>query len=81
MQESARIAATIELLETIFTSRAPADALLGSYYRARRYIGAKDKGYISELVYFTLRHFAVLEWWMAWKRHSHGTAWKARCTQ
>lgn len=64
MQESARIAATIELLETIFTSRAPADALLGSYYRARRYIGAKDKGYISELVYFTLRHFAVLEWWI-----------------
>ena len=22
-----------------------------------------------------------LEWWMAWKFHSHGTWWKARCTQ
>ena len=21
-----------------------------------------------------------LEWWIAWKRQSHGTAWKSRCT-
>ncbi|MEJ0009305.1 MAG: hypothetical protein WDN72_01485 [Alphaproteobacteria bacterium] len=40
----------------------PVDALLGDYFRARRYIGAKDRGVVAELVYFILRHGGTLEW-------------------
>ncbi len=69
MKDGARIAAAIELLETLNDawmkgSRAPADAILAQYFRSRRYIGSKDRGSISELVYYILRHGATLEWWL-----------------
>jgi 16S rRNA (cytosine967-C5)-methyltransferase len=63
----ARIQAAIEVLEQVHAAWAakrvlPVDALFADYYRARRYIGSKDRQAISELVYFALRNGAALEW-------------------
>ena len=66
MRPSARIAALIELTEQIEESiaagGAPADILVGNYFRARRYAGSKDRRAISEMVYAILRQRELLVW-------------------
>lgn len=67
MKPSARIQAAIELMEHVQSiwagqRRAPVDGLMADYFKARRYIGSKDRGAISDLVYFALRHGAALQW-------------------
>lgn len=67
MTPGAQIAAAIALLEDVHAKwnqglAAPADALLGEYFRQRRFIGAKDKGFISRRVYTVLRHGGTLQW-------------------
>ncbi|MFG0227288.1 hypothetical protein, partial [Streptococcus suis] len=42
--------------------RAPVDLLLSQYFKGRRYIGSKDRGAISDLLYYVLRNGATLEW-------------------
>lgn len=41
----------------------PADKIIDRFFRARRYIGSKDRAYIGELVYWILRHLALLRWY------------------
>lgn len=55
MRPPAHIQATIELLDQIEESRFPADRVMASYFRSRRYIGSKDKFAISEHFYSVLR--------------------------
>ncbi len=59
MRPAARIQAAIDILdlveEGIASEGLPADAVVASYYRSRRYIGSKDRRAISELVYTVLR--------------------------
>jgi len=60
MQEAARISATIEILSECETSwksprPLPADIIMNRYFKARRYIGSKDRGAIAELSYFIIR--------------------------
>jgi 16S rRNA (cytosine967-C5)-methyltransferase len=67
MQDAARIQSAIEMMEHIQSiwsadRKAPVDALFADYFKQRRYIGSKDRGAISDLVYFVLRHGATLEW-------------------
>ena len=62
MRPAAQIQAAIELLEQIENERRPADRLLSAYYRARRYIGSKDKAFISETIYDVLRQKGRLIW-------------------
>ena len=64
MTPSARIQATLELLEEIAATPRPADALTSAYFRARRYIGSHDRGDISTRLYTVLRHQARLDWWL-----------------
>lgn len=64
MTPSARIAATIEVLEEIATRPAPADAVLAAYTRARRFIGSKDRADIAERVFRIFRRRARLSWWL-----------------
>ncbi|MFO1242523.1 MAG: RsmB/NOP family class I SAM-dependent RNA methyltransferase [Rickettsiales bacterium] len=69
MKPAARIAAAIDLLMLINDAwekgkRTPADGIIGYYFKQRRYIGSKDRGAISERVYFILRNGAALEWWL-----------------
>lgn len=66
MLPGAQIAAAIEILEEIqgrwqAGQSTPTDALLASYFRDRRYIGAKDKGFISRRVYTVLRQGGRLQ--------------------
>lgn len=69
MYNAARIEAGIELLNECERSWAgarplPADITINQYFKARRYIGSKDRGAIAELVYYIIRHRATLLWWM-----------------
>ncbi|MDD4617127.1 MAG: RsmB/NOP family class I SAM-dependent RNA methyltransferase [Alphaproteobacteria bacterium] len=64
MTPSARIQATIELLDEIAGTPRPADAIVSAYFRARRFIGSHDRGDISVRLYAVLRHQARLDWWL-----------------
>jgi len=63
MTPSARLAAVCEILEAIDAQPRPADALVSGYFRARRYIGSKDRAEIAALTYAILRYRARLDWW------------------
>ncbi len=62
MTPSARILATLEILNHLEISPVPMDTTVGDYMRARRYIGAKDRADIVERVYSIVRHHARLQW-------------------
>lgn len=64
MTPSARIQASIDLLAEIAVTPRPADALMGAFFRARRYIGAKDRAAVADRVYGVLRRHARLQWWL-----------------
>lgn len=56
MQAPAQIQAAIDACQLIFDQRnIPADKLLNTYFRERRYIGSKDKRAIAAHVYTALR--------------------------
>lgn len=57
MTPAARLQEAISVLDLIFTNRQPADQILHSYFRQRRFIGSKDRRYIGELVYETIRNY------------------------
>jgi 16S rRNA (cytosine967-C5)-methyltransferase len=66
----ARIQAAIELLDRVEAPPAgeealPADAVLNSYFRSRRYIGAKDRRAIGDAVFQTLRQRGYIDWLLA----------------
>ncbi|MFV0627234.1 MAG: RsmB/NOP family class I SAM-dependent RNA methyltransferase [Alphaproteobacteria bacterium] len=56
MQVSARYKAVLELLEEIFKDKKPADNILNDYLRARKYIGSKDRRFITETVWKIIRN-------------------------
>lgn len=63
MIEAARIEAIIEVLKTYSQDLTPLDAHLSFYFKARRYIGSKDRQAIASRVYGIFRHYAHLSWW------------------
>lgn len=65
MTPSARLQAVLEIMIEIATVPRPADALVSGYFRARRYIGSKDRAAVVGMVYGILRHHARLGWWLA----------------
>ncbi|MBL8704572.1 MAG: RsmB/NOP family class I SAM-dependent RNA methyltransferase [Rhodospirillales bacterium] len=65
MTPGARIQEAIELLQAIDAApKAPADRVASSYFRSRRYVGAKDRAAIQGVVYDVLRRRAQLDWWL-----------------
>lgn len=64
MTPSARLQAVLELLTEIDATPRPADAIVSAYFRARRFIGSKDRAYVSNTLYDVLRHHARLGWWL-----------------
>ncbi|HSE78006.1 MAG TPA: RsmB/NOP family class I SAM-dependent RNA methyltransferase [Alphaproteobacteria bacterium] len=72
MTPGARVSAAIEILDLIAAEAAPADTVAGAYFRARRYIGGKDRPAIAALAYAVLRHRAQLDWWLARTREGAG---------
>ncbi|MGH7004286.1 MAG: RsmB/NOP family class I SAM-dependent RNA methyltransferase, partial [Alphaproteobacteria bacterium] len=70
MTPGARIRAATELLDHLERPPAgredlPADAVLSAYFRANRYIGAKDRRAIGDAVFQTLRQRGFIDWWLA----------------
>lgn len=65
MTPSARLLATIELLEQIGSSgRKPADAVANNFFRERRFIGSGDRRAVSDRVWHVLRSRRRLDWWL-----------------
>jgi 16S rRNA (cytosine967-C5)-methyltransferase len=60
----ARIAAAIDILETLAAGTKPADDVAAAYFRNHRYIGSKDRAQVARHVYSVLRHRAALDWWV-----------------
>src|SRR5580692_4654661 len=56
--------AAIGLLADIAAGGAPADELVGTYFRRHRFAGVKDRAAISEHVFAVLRRRAALDWWI-----------------
>lgn len=65
MTPAARLQAVIDLLTEIDETPRPADAIISAFFRARRFIGSKDRTAIAETTYAVLRHHARLRWWLA----------------
>ncbi|MDD4556979.1 MAG: RsmB/NOP family class I SAM-dependent RNA methyltransferase [Alphaproteobacteria bacterium] len=61
MQTSARYMAVLDLLKEIFEDAKPADNLINEYLRARKYIGSKDRRFITETVWKIIRNRMKLE--------------------
>ncbi|HUN42379.1 MAG TPA: RsmB/NOP family class I SAM-dependent RNA methyltransferase [Acetobacteraceae bacterium] len=65
MTPAARTAAAIDLLTAIEADRArPADSVANDWLRARRFIGSSDRRAVSEHVWYALRHYRRLGWWL-----------------
>jgi 16S rRNA (cytosine967-C5)-methyltransferase len=62
MTPGARIAAAIEILEKVERSGSPAEDVVSSYIRSRRYIGSKDRRAITGRVFEILRRQSRLDW-------------------
>jgi 16S rRNA (cytosine967-C5)-methyltransferase len=63
MRDSSRLQAIIDLLQEIESAAQPCDAVISAYFRARRYIGSKDRQAVAGAVYDVLRHWYRLNWW------------------
>lgn len=64
MTPSARIQAVIDLLGEIISTPRPADTLTSAYFRARRFIGSKDRAAINNRLFRTMREYHRLGWWI-----------------
>ncbi len=63
MKTEARIQSTIELInEILSTPSVPADSLISTYFKNRRFIGGGDRRFITEFTYQIIRHYPKLQW-------------------
>lgn len=76
MTPAARLQAVIDLLTEIDATPRPADAVMSAYFRARRYIGSKDRSAVAETTYAILRRHARLTWWL--EKEGHPSTPRAR---
>ena len=61
MQTNARWQAILELIEQIWQDQKPADNIINEYFRARRYIGSKDRRFITDHIWQIIRNRCKLE--------------------
>lgn len=64
MTPAARIQAVIELLGEVIETPRPADTVASLYFRARRYIGSKDRAAINTRFFRAMREYIRLGWWV-----------------
>ncbi|MFA5833540.1 MAG: methyltransferase domain-containing protein [Bacteroidota bacterium] len=62
MKLSSLIGHVTELYSDILHSPKPADRLMDQFFRERKYLGSKDRRFISESLYGMLRHKKRIEW-------------------
>jgi 16S rRNA (cytosine967-C5)-methyltransferase len=56
MQTGARYQAVLEILTEVFKDETPADKIVNDYLRARKYIGSKDRRFITDGVWKIIRN-------------------------
>lgn len=61
MQLSAKYQAVLEIITQVFQDKYPADNILKEYLRNRKYIGSKDRKFITNTVWNIIRHRSRLE--------------------
>lgn len=61
MQLSAKYQAVLEIITQVFQDKYPADNILKEYLRNRKYIGSKDRKFITNTVWNIIRHRSCLE--------------------
>ncbi|MGB2867721.1 MAG: methyltransferase domain-containing protein, partial [Bacteroidota bacterium] len=61
MQFSSLLGHVQEVLSVIRNSAKPADSLIDSFFRSRKYLGSHDRRFIAETTYGTLRHLRYCE--------------------
>ena len=61
MQISAKYQAVLEILEKVLQDQYPADNIIKDYMRARKYIGSKDRKFVTNTVWDIIRHRSRLE--------------------
>ena len=61
MQQGAQLQAVLELITEIFQDKNPADKIINTYLRERKYIGSKDRRFITDTVWQLIRHRRRLE--------------------
>ena len=64
MTPSARVNATIEILEKARDSNFNVDKVILSYFRKRRFAGSKDRAFITERAYYLIRNQIKINWWL-----------------
>lgn len=62
MTPSARVQDAIELIDRIITAERPADGVVLSFFRGRKFVGAKDRRAISDQAWRIQRKHALLTW-------------------
>lgn len=61
MQKGAQYQAVLDLITEIFKDKTPADNIINNYVRERKYIGSKDRRFITETVWKIIRNRRKLE--------------------
>jgi len=64
MTPAARLQAVIDLYGQVVRDDRPADGVASAYFRARRFIGSKDRQAVAGRLWAMLRHHARLGWWL-----------------
>ncbi|MFA6456032.1 MAG: methyltransferase domain-containing protein [Bacteroidota bacterium] len=65
MKLASLIGHVLELYSEVIVSLKPADRHIDYFFRARKYLGSKDRRFIAETVYGMLRHKKRIEWILA----------------
>ncbi len=74
MKPSSLIGHTVELFVAVRDDyRRPADAVIDSFFRARKYLGSHDRRFIAETVYGMLRHLRRIQTLLGHCVQLHGT--------
>ncbi len=61
MQISAKYQAVLEIMQKVWQDQYPADNIIREYMRNRKYIGSKDRKFITNTVWDIIRHRSRLE--------------------
>ncbi|MBE6467694.1 MAG: RsmB/NOP family class I SAM-dependent RNA methyltransferase [Alphaproteobacteria bacterium] len=61
MQIGARYQAVLEILTEVFQDKTPADKIINDYLRKKKYIGSKDRRFITDMVWHIIRNRLKLE--------------------
>ncbi|MBI5021520.1 MAG: hypothetical protein HZB59_08800 [Ignavibacteriales bacterium] len=71
MIASSLVGHVIQLLEKIDAESQPADKITAEFFRAKRYLGARDRRYIAEMVYGMIRHRKLIRTLIKEYVHQH----------